>query len=111
MEELINFLIEVANYFKYGKIANRNRSFEKELAKAEHITDSKANKPKEIVTKQLSDLKKKGDGIPTFAYFKRKKQDWYELIILNERKKFYCRLGITQVTTNEILPNRFFFFI
>jgi len=107
MEELINFLVEIANYLKYGKFVNHNKSFEKELSNATYITDSKASKPRALVSSQLSILIKKGDGTPTFAYFKRKKQDWYNILILNEHKKYYCHLNMAQIP-NENMPDKFF---
>ena len=110
MEEIFNFIIEVANYLRYGHFANRNRSFEKELSNSIYITDFNAEVPRVIASKQLSDLLKKGKGTPTFAYYKKKKQDWYDVFILNEEKKLFCRLNVTQIPKGN-LPDSFYLFL
>lgn len=97
MEELINFLIEIANFLKYGKFVNQNKSFNKELEGSTFINDDNAIGLRTIVTKQISNLIKKGEGKPTYAYFKKKNRCWYNIYVLNEYKKFYCRLEPTEI--------------
>lgn len=100
MEELINFIIEIAHSFKYGQWVNRKRRFGKELEDAKLLDGDQALFFKKIANNQLSALLEKGNGIPSYAYFKTKGKGWYRIYILNSEKEFYCRLRDTLVEDN-----------
>lgn len=97
MEELINFIIEIAHSFKYGQWVNRKRQFGKELEDAKRLDGEQALYFKKIANDQLSALIEKGNGIPSYAYFKAKGKGWYRIYILNNEKGFYCRLRDTLI--------------
>ena len=92
MEELINFIIELAHNLKYGQWVNKKRSFEKQLEQSLLIEGEQALILKKVANDQLSALIVKGNGIPAFAYFEARKKGWYKIYILNSDKGFYCRL-------------------
>ena len=100
MEELINFIIELAHTLKYGQWANKKITFEKQLEKALLIEGNHAIPFKKVANDQLSALIVKGNGIPAFAYFEARKKNWYKIYILNSDKGFYCRLKDTLFENN-----------
>lgn len=100
MEELINFIIELAHTFKFGQWANKKRSFAKQLDKALLIEGDHAIPFQKVANDQLSALIVKGNGIPSFAYFEARKKGWYKIYILNSDKGFYCRLKDTLIENN-----------
>ena len=105
MEELINFIIAVVHFFKYGTKVNRNRSFKMELSTAIQIKDERYPVLNIIVNAQLSSLHIKGNGIPSYAYIKHKKGDWYKVFIINREEKFFCRLEPMEIKDIE-LPDK-----
>lgn len=100
MEELINFIIELAHTLKFGQWANKKRTFEKQLEKTLLIEGDHATPYKKFANNQLSALIVKGNGIPTFAYFEARKKGWYKIYILNNDKGFYCRLKDSLIEDN-----------
>lgn len=100
MEELINFIIELAHTLKFGQWANKKRSFAKHLEKSLLIEGDHAIPFKKVAYDQLSALIVKGNGIPAFAYFEARKKGWYKIYILNSDKGFYCRLKDTLFEDN-----------
>jgi hypothetical protein len=110
MEELVNFIITIVHFFKYGTKVNRNRSFKMELSTAIQIKDENLPVLQKLVNAQLSSLLIKGNGIPTYAYIKRQKEDWYKVIIINREENFYCRLEPTEIKDLE-LPKKCYIFL
>lgn len=104
MEDLINLLIEIANYLKYGK---SKKSFKKELSQAKCLDSEKDVNYADIALKQYSNLFNKGSGIPTYAYFELRKNNWFKIYIINHEKKLCCRLKDTKLEYHNI-PNKFY---
>lgn len=109
MEELINFIIAIGHFFRYGGATNHNRSFKKELSTAVRINDDRLTVLHEIVNEQLSALMVKGNGVPTYAYFCHQKGDWYKVFIINREEKFYCRLETIEINEVSLPENSFIF--
>lgn len=107
MDELINLIIELIYAFKYGQWFNKNKSFDKKIAKASFIEGNNAIDLKTIVNKQLSELLINGTGTPTYAYFEHKRNNWYKIFIVNNDKKFYCRLQDEIIEISE-LPEHYY---
>lgn len=97
MEELLNFIIAIGHFFRYGTAVNCNRSFKKELSSSIQIEDERYSVLQKLVTVQLASLQIKGNGIPAYAYIKRQKGTWYNVFIINHEEKFYCRLEPTEI--------------
>ena len=109
MEEIVNLLIAISHYLRYGKWPNRHKSFEKELNAAALATGKQKELLCEIANEQLSKLLVKGEGVPTYAYYTRRKANWYKLIVINEAKHFYCRLRDVEITMD--IPSPIFTYI
>lgn len=92
MEELINYLIELFYLFKYGQFFNKNKSFTKELEQSVFLSDHRVTELSEIVRHELSSLIVKVSGTPKYALFMHMSHGWYQVTIINEEKKFCCRL-------------------
>lgn len=102
MEELLNFIIAIGHFFRYGTAVNRNRSFKKELSSSIQIEDERYSVLQKLVTAELSSLQIKGNGIPAYAYIKRQKGNWYNVYIINREEKFCCRLEPTEIKGLEL---------
>lgn len=100
MEELINFIIELAHTLKYGQWVNKNKSFDKQMDQAPLVEGEQANILKCNIEKQLTQLLIKGNGTPAYAYFERKKNNWCKIFLVNNEKGFYCRLRDEQLNTS-----------
>ncbi len=108
MEELINFIIAIGHFLRYGTAVNRNRSFKKELASSIIIEDARHPAVQKLVTAQLSSLQIKGNGIPAYAYIQHQKGEWYKVFIINREEKFYCRLEPMEIKDLD-LPEKCYF--
>lgn len=102
MEELINFIISITHFFRYGTAVNRKRSFKKELATVVQIKDERYPVILKLVNEQLKSLQIKGNGVPAFAYIKRQKGNWYNVFIINREEKFYCRLEPMEINDLDL---------
>jgi len=105
MEELVNFIITIVHFFKYGTKVNRNRSFKMELSTAIQIKDENLPVLQKLVNAQLSSLHIKGNGIPAYSYIEHKKREWYKVLIINREKNFFCRLEPMEIKDIE-LPDK-----
>lgn len=92
MEALINFVISLVHFLKYDITVNKHRSFAKDLCDSVQISDDRLPILKQLIEEQLSVLTIQGNGKPAYAYFKRKKETWFDIYIINKEKMFYCRL-------------------
>ncbi len=105
MEELINFVIAIGHFLRYGTAVNRNRSFKKELATSILINDERYPVLQKLINEQQSSLLIERNGIPAFAYIKRLKGEWYKVYIINREKKYCCRLEPTEIK-DIVLPEK-----
>lgn len=107
MEELINFIIELAHTLKYGQWVNKNKSFDTQMNQASLVEGEQANVIKCNIEKQLTQLLIKGNGVPAYAYFEHKKNNWYKIFIVNDEKGFYCRLQ-DELLEISVQPSTFY---
>lgn len=106
MDELINLIIELANYFKYGKI-NSLRNFKSKLQKCSSLKGDKSKQLEIAIENQLNKLLIDNVGNPSYAYFVEIRNRWYKIFILNSEKQFWCRLKDMQISI-EGLPHDFY---
>lgn len=92
MEAFVNFIISLIHFLKYDITVNKHRSYVNEICNSIQIIDDRLPILKQLTKEQLSVLTIKGNGKPEYAYFKRKKDTWFDIFIINREKKFYCRL-------------------
>ena len=92
MDELINYIIELLFLFKYGQFFNKNKSFIKELEQSVYLSDHRVSELNEIVKSELNSLIVKVSGTPKYVLFTHMNHGWYQVMVVNEEKKFCCRL-------------------
>lgn len=105
MDAFINLIISLIHFLKYDITVNKNRSFGKELEATTLIVGVESDSLKRVINEQLSSLLVKGNGVPAYAYVKNKKDNWYDIFIINKEKKFYCRLECMEIL-DIVLPQK-----
>lgn len=93
MDELIDLIIELLYSFKYGMVLNKNKDFSKDLEEATPLDSILREKLINKINEQKELQKISMIGTPTYVLFIARRNGLFKAFVLNENKKYCCRLN------------------
>ena len=93
MDLIIDAIISMLYFFKYGPVINKRKNFHKKIDVYREVNGDEAEVYKSYVTNEISRLKVEpySIGKPSYAVFE-KKGDTARVFILNDQLQFMYRL-------------------